>query len=464
LEARLILLTAFNMSKSLALDPPVFTENGRTGNLDASSHASESVGYRPGVCVLGASLDVDNRGVLALGVSVAQLFAAASPGAPLSYLYGNSVGGRKRITGGGRDIEIAVRNCRASPRSAPNQHILVILAAATLYRIGIRGPARRNPWLRALLEARVIGDIRGGDSFSDIYGFRKFVLGSLALLSVALLGRPYVMLPQTYGPFKLRSSRRLAAHFLRRASAVFTRDRNCTDLVVSLCGRTPTFCPDVAFTLQPERPKSLSIAPEGLDLAAGDVVIGVNVSGLLYVGGYTGRNMFGLRDEYSTLMDHLVDGLLRSTSAKILLVPHVFGSESEEEACEAILHSASARHAGRVFRIANRLTEREVKWAIGKTDFFIGSRMHACIAALSQFVPAVGLAYSDKFLGVFESAGVGSAILDLRRAGATDVLRDTLAAFARRVEIRNELRRRIPPIQHQVVETFRGLMSPDHAA
>jgi colanic acid/amylovoran biosynthesis protein WcaK/AmsJ len=452
------------MSKSSALDPPVFADGGRAARLDASSRDAHTVGFRSGVCVLGASLDVDNRGVLALGVSVAQLFAAASPGATLSYLYGNSTSGRKRVTGGGRDIDIAVRNCRASPRSAPDQHILVILAAAILYRIGIRRPARRNPWLRALLEAQIIGDIRGGDSFSDIYGFRKFFLGSLALLSVALLGRPYVMLPQTYGPFKLRSSRWLAAYFLRRASALFTRDRNCTDLVVSLCGRKPVFCPDVAFTLQPEQPKALSIAPAGLDFAAGDVVIGVNVSGLLYVGGYTGRNMFGLRDEYSTLIDRLVDGLLETTSAKILLVPHVFGSESEEEACDAILRSAGARHPGRVFRIANRLTEREVKWAIGRTDFFIGSRMHACIAALSQFVPAVGLAYSDKFLGVFESAGVGRAIVDLRRADANDVLRDTLAAFARRVEIRNELRQTIPAIQRQVVETFRGLIAREPAA
>ena len=46
------------------------------------------------------------------------------------------------------------------------------------------------------------------------------------------------------------------------------------------------------------------------------------------------------------------------------------------------------------------------KAVIGQCDFFIGSRMHACIAALSQGVPCVGVAYSMKFAGVFDTVGM----------------------------------------------------------
>ena len=108
-------------------------------------------------------------------------------------------------------MDVEVVNYRQSPRARLSEHILVIVLLAALHRVGIREPARHNRWLRSLLDAELIGEIRGGDSFSDIYGLWLFVLGCLPLLSVSLLGRPYVMLPQTYGPFRHALSRRLAS-------------------------------------------------------------------------------------------------------------------------------------------------------------------------------------------------------------------------------------------------------------
>jgi len=411
-------------------------------------------------CILGASLDVGNRGVLALGVSLAGLVARTAPTASIAFHYGHHLGGRKRLSGteSGEPIEVDVLNCRLSPKSRLAEHTFVILALALLHRVGLRGPAKRNPWLRSLLDADFIGDITGGDSFSDIYGFRRFLVGSLPLFSVVLLGRPFVMLPQTYGPFRWRASRLLARFLLRRAATILTRDKNCAPLVGALCGRTPIFCPDVAFTLQPARPARVGINPDGFRWDGGGPLIGVNVSGLLYKGGYTGRNMFGLRSEYAELIDRILESLLTSTQANILLVPHVFGSEWEEESCAALLRSFGTRYPGRIFAIKGPLSERELKWVIGRTQFFVGSRMHACIAALSQCVPAVGLAYSDKFLGVFESVGMGDAIVDLRNAETPDVISRTLRAWERRAELRAELQDRILPVRQNVAATFRRFL------
>jgi polysaccharide pyruvyl transferase WcaK-like protein len=411
---------------------------------------------RTRVSILGASLDVGNRGVLALGISTARLVGAGRADVEVCFHYGSASGGKRPLSEAPDDL-VTVLNCRMSPRSRPSEHVLVILALACLYRIGIKGPARNNPWLRALIDADVIGDIRGGDSFSDIYGLRKFVEGSLPLLSVAILGRPYVMLPQTYGPFSLPSARRLAGVLLKRAKSIYTRDRNCAPLVRELCGRTPVFCPDVAFTLEAREPRRLSLKPSADLLEPGDLVVGLNVSGLLYMGGYTGRNMFGLRTNYRELIDRLVERLLSSTDAKVLLVPHVFGSEQEEEATAAILATFETRFPGRILAIDQPLSERELKWVIGRTNFFVGSRMHACIAALSQCVPAVGLAYSDKFLGVFESAGVGESTIDLRKASVDEVIDQTLAAFNRRADLQGRLREQIAGVRGEVTRTFRAL-------
>jgi len=221
----------------------------------------------------------------------------------------------------------------------------------------------------------------------------------------------------------------------------------------------PRFCPDVAFTLEAVEPASLPLTPTGLVLGRGELVVGLNVSGLLYMGGYTGRNMFGLRDEYHSLIDQLVDTLL-TTGAKILLVAHEFGAEREEEACLAILESFGSRYPGRVFALGRPLSERELKWVIGRTDFFIGSRMHSCIAALSQYVPSVGLAYSDKFKGVFESAGVGDSIIDLREVEMRDVIERCLSALEGRADQRAQLLKTVPGIRQEVARTFGDLLLP----
>ena len=50
----------------------------------------------------------------------------------------------------------------------------------------------------------------------------------------------------------------------------------------------------------------------------------------------------------------------------------------------------------------------EAKSHISGMDFFIGSRMHACIAAYSSGVPVFPLGYSRKFTGLFaEKLGYG---------------------------------------------------------
>jgi len=58
--------------------------------------------------------------------------------------------------------------------------------------------------------------------------------------------------------------------------------------------------------------------------------------------------------------------------------------------------------------------QHQVKSVIGLCDGFVGSRMHACIGALSQGIPCVGVAYSMKFSGVFDSVDMGNWVVDAR--------------------------------------------------
>lgn len=415
------------------------------------------------VSLLGASLDVGNRGVTALGESVAHLIRASEPAASLTFHYYGSDGGVRPLPGRD-DCGILVQNCRLSPNSELTSHICVILLATILWRLGFRSPAKRIPWLATLLHASFVADIRGGDSLSDIYGFRTFVLGSLPLLSVMLLGRQYTLMPQTYGPFRSPLARWLAAQMMRRATSIWTRDRRSIPLVETLSGRTPQFSPDVAFTLPAAAPRTIAFDPPESPLARGDFLVGVNVSGLLYMGGYTRHNMFGLKADYRDTIEAVVETILRNTRMTILIIPHTFGAEMEEEASVAVHTAATRRHPGRSFRLTTELRAAELKWLIGRTTFFVGSRMHACIAALSQCVPTVGLAYSDKFLGVFESAAVADSVVDLRKSDAEETSQLVFDRLAGRRNTAARLASHIPSVQSQVHRAFTTMSTPSCAA
>ena len=52
----------------------------------------------------------------------------------------------------------------------------------------------------------------------------------------------------------------------------------------------------------------------------------------------------------------------------------------------------------------------EAKNYIASLDYFMGARMHACIAAFSSGVPVIPMAYSRKFKGLFGTLGYARTI------------------------------------------------------
>jgi polysaccharide pyruvyl transferase WcaK-like protein len=67
----------------------------------------------------------------------------------------------------------------------------------------------------------------------------------------------------------------------------------------------------------------------------------------------------------------------------------------------------------------------EAKSYIAKMDAFIGSRMHATIAAFTAAVPTVPVAYSRKFAGFFGSLGY-PVVVDLTTSRTSDAVAATL--------------------------------------
>ena len=72
---------------------------------------------------------------------------------------------------------------------------------------------------------------------------------------------------------------------------------------------------------------------------------------------------------------------------------------------------------------------------------------HSCIAALSQGIPTVGLAYSKKFSGVFGSIGVDDLVIDLRHENSDDILASINRIYLERETIIQRLSETVPKVQ-----------------
>jgi len=444
--------------------------------------ATEQKDNRYKVCLLGPSFDTGNLGVNALVESSIKIIVNRWPDAEVTLLGSGRVDCEYRLKLFDREILVKSMPIRFCKNVFLSNHFLVLFFYAMLTKV-FRGEAvrrrlaRRNRYLRTIIEADMVADITGGDSFSDIYGMRRFIIGFLRKWLIKLFGKELVLLPQTYGPFGRRMARFLARKILNYATLVYSRDRKGLDDVRKLLGAARAdgktqFVPDVGFLLDPRRSEDTEVESFEEIKSGNGTLVGLNISGLMDCAGEAGNNVFNLRIDYRVLVESIVDSLMRQEGAAVLLVPHVvalhktdsapprnvrkggYRERSDSVACGRLYERVARKYPGRVFMVRGRYNHNETKYIIGLCDFFIGSRMHACIAAMSQGVPAVGVAYSGKFHGVFESIGVADCVADARTCDEGEIITRLESAFDRREQIREHLGTVMPRIKNRVLSIF----------
>jgi polysaccharide pyruvyl transferase WcaK-like protein len=328
-------------------------------------------------------------------------------------------------------------------------------------RLGAALGIRRGRLLSVVSNADLVLDVSGGDSFTDLYGGARF-RNIVAPKEIALdLGRRLVMLPQTYGPFRSRSSRDTARRLIERASLAYARDPDSFARLQDLLGGA--FDParhrlgvDLAFGLPVHAPKELEPGVAAT-LASRDQspLIGLNVSGLLSNHQQQASSRFSLLGDYRSLMRRLMMRLLDETDARILMVPHVHAPrghyESDLDASLALRESLPDSYAStvddRVAVVTEPLDACELKWLISQCDWFCGTRMHATIAAVSSGVPTAALAYSLKTRGVFKTCEAGDSVVDLREQEEDEVLEQLINLWRCREESASQLARSLPRVR-----------------
>lgn len=307
---------------------------------------------------------------------------------------------------------------------------------------GLIGLARRS---------RLVLDIAGGDSFTDLYGAKRFWYQALSKLIVLSTGTPLILAPQTIGPFGSAWSRAVAHHVMRRCAAVVSRDTLSSRFVRELDPAIRLYeATDVAFGLK---------APAARIGNAGRIRVGVNVSGLLFAGGYRRSNDFSIAIDYAGVIRSLLERMLERGDCEIHLFSHVviprqFAGVAEDDLIAA--ESLASEFGPGVVVAPAYASPQETKAHIAGMDFFCGSRMHACIAAFSAGVATVPIAYSRKFQGVFGTLGY-DLVADLKSDTADIIVEKVLYGLANRQRLQAEVAR-CNAVAQKRLETYASLV------
>lgn len=252
-------------------------------------------------------------------------------------------------------------------------------------------------------------NIGEGDSFSDIYGLRRAALMAAMHQKVERSSTLHLIGPQTIGPFETSVWRRLAVRTMRRAALVTARDSQSAEYATSLGIGGVTRATDLVFAM-----------PAPAPAAQHDRVL-VNVSGLL-----ASDSPHVDAEAYRALMDDLVANL-RSDGHVVALIAHVLDNPSADNDVRVGLELSETWGCGLVVPPTLDAARQEIAGSVG----LVGSRMHACLNALSVGVPALPLAYSRKFAPLMADLGWAHTI-DLREteASGADLARKASALFA----------------------------------
>lgn len=269
-----------------------------------------------------------------------------------------------------------------------------------------------TPFHRTIKNVKMVAALNGGDGLTDIYG-EGLLNSRLPEMKLAMeLNIPFVIMPQTIGPFLEEGNKVRIMNILKKAEKIYVRDDNFVEELKNN-GLAYEKTKDLSYYMQP--------APYPIEIKK--PCVGINVSGLAYSNKF--GNLAGQFDAYPKLMSELVR-LFKSKGCKIYIIPHSYNVNKPErnnddmEASKVFYNSLEDKK--NVYFIDKDLISPQIKYVISQMDFFIGTRMHANFAAIFTGTPVFGLAYSYKFKSAFENNGIFNRTADINNIGGNEII------------------------------------------
>jgi colanic acid/amylovoran biosynthesis protein WcaK/AmsJ len=303
------------------------------------------------------------------------------------------------------------------PRERINQFVKNLLKIIYWGKIRKKKPCDALN-INTYLDADLIIDI-SGDMLTDDYGSKSTIRNFKEFLIPVVIKKTFIIFPQSIGPFKSLFTRSIARFLLNKAKLIIAREKITFENLKELGIKSKIILlPDTAFllkTINNNKNKEILEKIEKIK-SRGKTIIGISISQAIVKFSKTSRSSIGknMEVDYEKILTNFCDYLTSKLNAKIILIPHVVGpkkSDDDRTICKNIYNKLKNKQDCMI--LDRNYNSRELKTIIGKCDLFIGSRMHANIAALSQNIPTMSVAYSHKYYGIMQEFMLKDYVIDI---------------------------------------------------
>lgn len=250
-----------------------------------------------------------------------------------------------------------------------------------------------------------------GFAYGDQWPLRFLQNTAKEVVRFAKAGKPFVFMPQAFGPFKTEDSKAAMRDIINHARLIFVRDpvslqhlQSCVPNLPDSVVLTPDFT--VGLTAQPNDEIPLINGPYAALIPNNKVVSKFNHAGAEQ-----------LRNDYITAFAAAAN-TLANAGMQCVLVNHE--GKEDAELCAEIAAKAPCT----IVQIEDPLA---VKAFIGKAELAISSRFHGAVNALSQGVPCIATSWSHKYHAMMTDFGMGDyCVAELSEQNLLNALKQLL--------------------------------------
>jgi colanic acid/amylovoran biosynthesis protein len=292
-----------------------------------------------------------------------------------------------------------------------------------------------NKHVKAYVESDLVVDL-SGDSFSDWQN--RSMLNVLALLPAVLLKKPFVFFSQSIGPFNFWTLP-FAKVCLNKSNLIVIREEVTERYLerIGIKNRHVCLAADCAFLLEPAPLESVLEILKDCNISGKErPLIGISVS--VFMMDHFFKDHVA---DYLLVLSKLIDYLVENKKAYVVLIPHSVAPSNwgndDIYATKGVYRLV--KNKNRVHVIEKNYDARELKGIIGSCDFFIGCRMHANIAAISQNIPTIAIGWSHKYYGIMKRVGMDQYVFNLKNWSFEELKIKADMLFSMREDIQKQL-------------------------
>ncbi|HEX6288574.1 MAG TPA: polysaccharide pyruvyl transferase family protein [Herpetosiphonaceae bacterium] len=330
-------------------------------------------------------------------------------------------------------------------------YALWLVHAALMYRVAGLRPLPRLPDRRGLMRAYYDADlvvvIGGGHLYARHAANIAFAWLWLGIALAVLMGKPLLLLPQSFGPLPGTIQRAMLRWLLSHSALTAAREYRSLQLLAEIgLRRRVLLLPDLAFAADATPLNRMDTdMPELIRSSEGKPLVGLTLMD------WQRQNpQFGNQHGYEQAILALMRHLRQHYDARVVLFAQCTGPNAAHDdrlIARRLVAAAQAQGIDGVALIDAVLSPEQLKAAYARLDLLVATRMHSAIFALSGYVPALAIGYLYKSVGIMELLGLERYALDIDTLTAERLCAAFDALWAERERVRERLVRRIPAIQ-----------------